>query len=793
MSTPTFTKTVFFSVFLLVLSPSLFAQTCPPPGFPEPGNTCPEAPILCPNLDGYCATINNNNVPQLFPCCNGGWILNNDEWFAFFAGTTTISIEVVPQNCTDGINEGLQGGIYDGCPINGCNAMAVQCECTEDPFVLSSSSYVIGQVYWFVLDGCSGNVCDYTIHVLEGSTIQTAPNDLGAITGLDTVCQNAATSYSIDPVAGATSYSWALTPPDAGILTGMDTLVTVSWSDTFSGIANLCVTASNACLSNDTSSCLNIEVRPLPTRSESISFCPGGYATINGQVYTQSGIVLDTLASSEPGGCDTIVTYTLSLQALQTRAESISFCPGASVNIGGQLYTQSGTVTDTIPSTTGSACDTVVTYTLTLLPLEIRAETISFCPGRSVIIGGQVYDQSGTVVDTVAGLTGCDTIVTYTLTLLPQPTRAETIAFCPGETITLGGANYTQVGTVVLTLPAVTAGACDTIVTYTLKYATPAPSTVSIACPNAISVQVQSGSTGAVASYNPPTANSDCTCPGIALAMTSGLASGSNFPLGVSSVCYAARDSCGQLASCCFNVAVVEDDDACDTKVNGCIKYELLTITQDMAKNRTYRIRMTNNCTNKLLNTAFQLPNGVVAIAPMNLSTYMAPSGNTYTVRNPNYSPQYSIRYSSISDSINLGESDIFKYTLPAQADVTFIHVVTRLAPNIYLEAHLNTFYCPIGVTPNGGGDRPGDERNVEKPGTTLLLFPNPASQIVRAETGGQTGVLSLLDAMGRVILHKVVEDATTEFSVEGLPIGLYRVVFAGESSMLSGTLMVHH
>jgi hypothetical protein len=177
----------------------------------------------------------------------------------------------------------------------------------------------------------------------------------------------------------------------------------------------------------------------------------------------------------------------------------------------------------------------------------------------------------------------------------------------------------------------------------------------------------------------------------------------------------------------------------------------------------------------------------------MNLSTYMAPSGNTYTVRNPNYSPQYSIRYSSISDSINLGESDIFKYTLPAQADVTFIHVVTRLAPNIYLEAHLNTFYCPIGVTPNGGGDRPGDERNVEKPGTTLLLFPNPASQIVRAETGGQTGVLSLLDAMGRVIQRKVVEDATTEFSVEGLPIGLYRVVFAGESSMLSGTLMVHH
>ena len=52
---------------------------CPPPGFPDPGNTCPLAPILCENLDGYCSTINNNNTVQSFPGCSGAWTLNNDE------------------------------------------------------------------------------------------------------------------------------------------------------------------------------------------------------------------------------------------------------------------------------------------------------------------------------------------------------------------------------------------------------------------------------------------------------------------------------------------------------------------------------------------------------------------------------------------------------------------------------------------------------------------------------------------------------------------------------------------
>ncbi|MFN0174373.1 MAG: HYR domain-containing protein [Saprospiraceae bacterium] len=742
-------STQFFKITFLFLlfSSSLLAQDCPPPGFPEPGNTCPEAPILCPDLDGYCATINNINVPQLFPCCSGAWILNNDEWFAFFAGTTTITIEIVPQNCTPGSQMGLQGGIYDACPLfGGCNAMDVQCSCIEDPFILTSNNYVVGQVYWIVLDGCNGNVCDYTVNVLEGSTVGFAPPNPGAIAGSNAVCHGSTSAYSIALVNGATTYNWTLAPSDAGTLSVDSDSVTVAWSDTFTGLATLCVATSNQCYLSANESCFEIEV------SSDVS-----------------------------------------------QQENISFCPGESVTIAGQVYNQSGTVIETLPSTSG--CDTIVTYTLTLLPYPIRTESVSFCPGESVTISGQVYNQSGTVLDTIAATIGCDTLVSYSLTLLPQPTRAETIAFCPGETIVLGGINYTQPGSVILSVPSTSVGLCDTIVTYTLQFLTPAPSNVSINCPG--SITLTAGSSGAAVNYSIATAASNCPCPGIAIDLTSGLASGSIFPQGVTSVCYTAADSCGQRAACCFNVTVEEDDDEpCDTKVNGCLKYELLTITEDAGKNRTYRIRVTNNCPSKLLSTAIQIPSGMVAIEPVNYSAYTAPSGNTYLVRNPNFTPLYSIRYSSISDSINNGESDIFKYTLPAQADMTFINVLSRLAPNTYLEAHLNTFYCPIGVTPTGNhpnGERNGDANWTisENPGLSnqdrLLLFPNPANQIVRAETVEETGELILHDAIGRVVLRKSVESSSTTFSVEGFSQGLYQVIFVGEKTMRYGALVVQH
>jgi hypothetical protein len=272
----------FFYCFLasaFILLPLSLSSQCPPPGFPQPGNTCPTAPILCENLDGYCATINNSNTVQSFPGCPG-WQLNNDEWFAFFAGTTSITIQVTPSNCSSGGQQGLQGGIYAGCG-NPWTAMDLQCACTEDPFILSSSSFVVGQIYWFVLDGCAGNVCDYSIDVLSGSTVGVPPDNPGPISGPTTVCQGSTTTYSIAPVPGATIYDWTQTPV-IGSMTESGVNASITWGSNTTS-TQLCVEAENLCFANPNPSCITIDVVPTPTAQLSGSgfVCAGSTGTVN--------------------------------------------------------------------------------------------------------------------------------------------------------------------------------------------------------------------------------------------------------------------------------------------------------------------------------------------------------------------------------------------------------------------------------------------------------------------------------------------------------------------------------
>ncbi|MEZ4919687.1 MAG: hypothetical protein R2792_11360 [Saprospiraceae bacterium] len=272
------TNYFFWIVLWTILPFSVWAQ-CPPPGFPDPGNTCVQAPILCENLDGYCSTINNNNIAQSFPGCPG-WQLNNDEWFAFYAGSTTITIQVTPMNCSSGSMMGLQAGIYEGCGPP-WNDVALQCACTEDPFILSSSNFVVGEIYWFVMDGCAGNVCDYTIDVLAGSTVGAPPDDPGPLSGPAIVCAGNSNNYTLDPVTGATIYNWTLTP-SLGSINDDDNSADITWG-TSGGTTELCVDVANLCYSNPVTSCMTIEVLPTPTAtiSGSGNVCAGMSGSID--------------------------------------------------------------------------------------------------------------------------------------------------------------------------------------------------------------------------------------------------------------------------------------------------------------------------------------------------------------------------------------------------------------------------------------------------------------------------------------------------------------------------------
>lgn len=279
--------TLLTFLFLQIFVP-IFSQ-CPPPGFPNSGDNC-GSPIICENLDGYCNTINNNNQSRAFPCCNN-FTLNNDEWFGFFAGTTSITIDITPSNCTPGTNGalGLQAAIYAACPPNNpsnnwCNTnlMDAQCSCDQNTFTLSSNNFVVGQVYWFVFDGCSGSVCDYSVDVTSGQTTPFPPDAPGDVTGPTPICQGTTGAYSLPTVNGASTYTWTISPSAAGTVSGSGNSINVNWASGWSGTAQLCVKVSNACFQGDTS-CHTVEVLPKPTATISGGgvICNGSGGSVN--------------------------------------------------------------------------------------------------------------------------------------------------------------------------------------------------------------------------------------------------------------------------------------------------------------------------------------------------------------------------------------------------------------------------------------------------------------------------------------------------------------------------------
>lgn len=321
----------------------------------------------------------------------------------------------------------------------------------------------------------------------------------------------------------------------------------------------------------------------------------------------------------------------------------------------------------------------------------------------------------------------------------------------------------------------------------------PGSDSLALLCPPDLT-STATDSTGAIVIFSPPAATT--TCPGGAAVMQiQGPASGSVFPIGLTDVCFAATDTCGNADTCCFKVIVNTAPPTpgnCDEKIIGCIKYELLDITLDDDDNRTYRIRVTNNCTNKLIYTAFQLPNGVVAMDPPDNSIYTAPSGREYAVRNPNFSPFYSIRFKSQTDSISNGESDIFSFTLPAQSDPDYIHVIVRVYPKIFYETHLNTFDCvPINAakipdmaqqdpaeneTPEEGPEEP----TKQSPDAPLKVYPNPTGGILAADLSpwnGQSVKVTVLNGQGQIMSAVTTDAGESPFQVDitgDLPKGLY-------------------
>jgi hypothetical protein len=201
-----------------------------------------------------------------------------------------------------------------------------------------------------------------------------------------------------------------------------------------------------------------------PTTSTFSATACGMYTTPSGATVTSSGTVMDTIANMN--GCDSIMTINVTINTATTSSMNASACDTYTAP-SGATYTSSGTYMDTIPNMAG--CDSVMTIQLTITNTTTATISASACNSYTAP-SGATYTSSGTVMDTIPNMAGCDSIITINLTVNTQTQSSMNASICGGTYTAPSGATYTQTGTYLDTIPNM--AGCDSIITITLQVTT---------------------------------------------------------------------------------------------------------------------------------------------------------------------------------------------------------------------------------------------------------------------------------------------------------------------------------
>jgi len=215
----------------------------------------------------------------------------------------------------------------------------------------------------------------------------------------------------------------------------------------------------------DTLRTIIIVVNPLIVNRITVSICVNELPfTYLGHRFLSAGHVSDTL-SSTTGGCDTVRTLTVKVKSLLTKTVDTVICQNQlPFTIFGHSFITSGTIVDTINSTTGG-CDTVRIINVSTISHYSKTVDTSVCESQIPLnLFGHSFVSSGSFVDTIGSTTGgCDTVRTINVVVTHPPTKIVDTVVCPCSLpLNLLGHTFHNAGQVIDTVSSTTGG-CDTI------------------------------------------------------------------------------------------------------------------------------------------------------------------------------------------------------------------------------------------------------------------------------------------------------------------------------------------
>ena len=413
--------------------------------------------VSCVSLDAYIGSDWNT--------CFGGRILNDTtEEFPFevIASANDLAMGSVDINNGERCNQ----RILTATPASCYRFVAWSDNNTDNPRTIRVTQDTIltanfeRAVYTQAISHtiCEGNV--YTENGFNVSEAGTYTQTLQTVNGCDSIVT---LTLTINPVA-STTFTAAICEGTSYTENGFNISEAGTYTQNLQTI--------NGC---DSIVTLNLTINPVANTTLSAAICEGTTYTENGFNVSEAGTYMQNLQTID--GCDSIVTLNLTINPVANTTLSVTICDGTSYTENGFNVSEAGTYTQNLQTING--CDSIVTLTLSVNPIENTTLSAAICEGTTYTENGFNASEAGTYTQNLQTIDGCDSIVTLNLTINPVANTTLSAAICDGSTYTENGFNVSEAGTYTQNLQ--TVNGCDSIVTLTLTVNPVADTTIAAA------------------------------------------------------------------------------------------------------------------------------------------------------------------------------------------------------------------------------------------------------------------------------------------------------------------------
>ncbi|MEO1625602.1 MAG: M43 family zinc metalloprotease [Bacteroidota bacterium] len=214
-------------------------------------------------------------------------------------------------------------------------------------------------------------------------------------------------------------------------------------------------TNESGCVGVDT---IAIQFRDSILIREYAQICEYDSILVFGQYVRQSGVYEQLYRTSN--GCDSTYQITVDVRDSLLTEESISICPGDSVLVFGLWLSAPGTYARNYRLNSG--CDSTHLVELVEYPTYLNESTETICDGDTLLLWGRPVTTSGLYRQFSLSVNGCDSVEVVDVQVVPIIEKVDSVWICEGDSYVFGMDTIRQPGRYTRELVPL-GGGCDTL------------------------------------------------------------------------------------------------------------------------------------------------------------------------------------------------------------------------------------------------------------------------------------------------------------------------------------------